>query len=471
MSNQQPAQGEFKQSLTLFDATMLVAGVMIGSGIFIVSADIARSVGSAGWLMVAWLVAGVLTIVAALSYGELAGMMPRAGGQYVYLREAWGPLPGFLFGWTQFWVIQTGTIAAVAVAFAKFTAVFFPALSPSNVLFELGLLKISAGQIVAIALIVGLTLFHTRGVEGGKRMTSVFTVAKIASLAGLIVFGFLIGFKTETWAANWQNAWQASTRSADGSLGNLLSSMGLLLALGTTMVGSLFSMESWNNVTFIAGEIKDPRRNIPRSLLFGTGIVCVLYLLTNVVYLGVLPLTEIASAPLDRVGTAAAGAMFGTAGVAIMAALIMVSTFGCNVGQTLGGARLGYAMARDGLMIEQAGRLNKNGVPAWSLYVQMLWASILCLSGKYGDLLDYTVFAALVFYALTMAGIFRLRKTMPDADRPYRAVGYPIVPALYVVAALGIALILLFTKTANTLPGLGIVLLGVPVYFWQVAKR
>lgn len=466
MSTPNPPQGEFKQSLGLFDATMLVAGVMIGSGIFIVSADIARSVGSAGWLLVAWIFSGFLTMIAALSYGELAGMMPKAGGQYVYLREAWNPLTGFLFGWTQFLVIQAGTIAAVAVAFAKFTAVFFPALSPENVLFQLGFLKISAAQLLAIALIVVLTIFHTRGVEGGKRMQTLFTVTKIASLIGLILLGFLVGFKQEIWAANWQNGWQKATLGTGGTVA-LLTSMGLLVAFGTAMVGSLFSMDAWNNVTFIAGEIKNPRKNIPLSLVLGTGIVCLLYVLTNIVYLGVLPLNEIAFAPLDRVGTAAAGAIFGASGVVTMAALIMISTFGCNIGQTLGGARLGYAMAMDGLFIKQAARLNKNGVPAWSLYAQMIWASILCLSGTYGALLDYTIFAALLFYALTVAGIFRLRVKMPDAERPYRAFGYPIIPALYVILALAIAVILLFYKTENTLPGLAIVLLGIPVYYWQ----
>lgn len=466
MSDQQQPQGEFKQSLSLFDATMLVAGVMIGSGIFIVSADIARSVGSAGWLLVAWLLSGFLTMIAALSYGELAGMMPKAGGQYVYLREAWNPLTGFLFGWTQFLVIQAGTIAAVAVAFAKFTAVFFPELSPDNVLFQIGFLKISAAQIVAIALIAALTIFHTRGVEGGKMMTSIFTVTKIASLIGLILLGLFVGFNPEVWAANWENGWQKANLGTDGTV-TLLTSIGLLVAFGTSMVGSLFSMDSWNNVTFIAGEIKNPRRNIPLSLVFGTGIVCILYILTNIVYLAVLPMNEIAHAPLDRVGTAAAGAIFGASGIAIMAALIMVSTFGCNIGQTLGGARLGYAMAVDGLFVKQAARLNKNGVPAWALYAQMIWASILCLSGTYGALLDYTIFAALLFYALTVAGIFRLRVKMPDAERPYRAVGYPVIPALYVVLALAIAVILLIYKTENTLPGLAIVLLGIPVYFWQ----
>jgi len=443
---------------------------MIGSGIFIVSADIARSVGSSGFLLLTWILSGVLTMIAALSYGELAGMMPRAGGQYVYLREAYNPLVGFLFGWTQFTVIQTGAIAAVAVAFAKFTAVFFPFFSPDNILFDLGFLTISAAQCLAIGSLVLLTLWHTRGVQGGKIVQTIFTSAKLLALGGLILLGFFMGFKGETWGQNWQNAWQPGVLSGEGQFTALVG-LSIVTAVGAAMVGSLFSSDAWNNVTFIAGEIKNPKRNIPLSLFFGTLIVSVIYILTNIVYLGVLPLSDIAFAPADRVGTAAAGAIFGASATYVMAGLIMVSTFGCNNGLTLSGARLCYAMAKDGLFLSRAGRLNEKSVPDWALYIQLAWASVLCLSGTYGALLDYTIFAALLFYVLTVAGIFRLRRIRPDAERPYRAFGYPVLPALYILMASGIALILLIYKSENTLPGLVIVLLGIPIYYFTKRKR
>jgi APA family basic amino acid/polyamine antiporter len=456
---------QFKASLSLLDATMIVSGSMIGSGIFIVSADIARSLGSSGYLMLTWVLSAILTTLAALSYGELAGMMPRAGGQYVYLREADNPLVGFLFGWTQFTVIQTGTIAAVAVAFAKFTAVFFPFFSPENILLDLGLVKISAAQSLAIASLVLLTLWHTRGIQGGKTLQTIFTAAKLIALLGLILLGVFIGFNSEIWAQNWQNPWSAGTLAADGQFTPLYG-VAIATALGAAMVGSLFSSDAWNNVTFIAGEIKNPKRNIPLSLFFGTLVVGLLYILTNIVFLGLLPLQDIAYAANDRVGTAAAGAIFGNSAVFIMAGLIMVSTFGCNNGLTLSGARLCYAMAKDKLFLAKAGTLNQNGVPAWALYVQLIWSSVLCLSGTYGALLDYTIFAALLFYVLTVAGIYRLRKSQPDAERPYKAFGYPILPAIYMVCASAIALVLLIYKSENTLPGLLVVLLGIPVYYF-----
>jgi APA family basic amino acid/polyamine antiporter len=467
MTKETPNQ--FKASLSLLDATMIVSGSMIGSGIFIVSADITRSLGSAGLLMLTWVLSAILTTLAALSYGELAGMMPRAGGQYVYLREAYNPLVGFLFGWTQFTVIQTGTIAAVAVAFAKFTAVFFPFFSPDNILLNLGLFKISAAQTLAIASLVLLTLWHTRGIQGGKTLQTVFTSAKLIALFGLIVLGFAIGFNSEIWAQNWQNPWAAGTLSADGQFMPLYG-IGIATALGAAMVGSLFSSDAWNNVTFIAGEIKNPKHNIPLSLFFGTLTVGVLYIVTNIVFLGVLPLHDIAFAANDRVGTAAAGAIFGNSAVFIMAALIMVSTFGCNNGLTLSGARLCYAMAKDKLFLPKAATLNENGVPAWALYMQLIWSSVLCLSGTYGALLDYTIFAALLFYVLTVAGIFRLRRLQPDAERPYKAFGYPVLPAIYIVCASAIALVLLIYKSNNTLPGLLVVLLGIPVYYFTRKK-
>jgi basic amino acid/polyamine antiporter, APA family len=462
------------------DATMIVAGGMIGSGIFIVSADIARTVGSSGYLLLTWVLSGLLTLIAALSYGELAGMMPKAGGQYVYLREAYNPLMGFLFGWTQFLVIQAGAIAAVAVAFAKFTAVFFPVFSPDNVLLEVslwGTLRVTAAQLLAIASLVALTLFHTRGIQGGKTLQTLFTIAKFAALGGLILLGFVVGFNPKIWAANWASGWQGGTIGPDGAV-TPLAGVALATALGTAMVGSLFSSDAWNNVTFIAGEIKHPRRNIPLSLMLGTLSVCAIYVLTNIMYLGVLPLhgnpaatdevaRGIAFASNDRVGTAAASAIFGGSAAYIMAALIMMSTFGCNNGLTLSGARLGYAMAKDGLFLRRAAMLNKQGVPAWALYVQLIWTSVLCLSGTYGALLDYTIFAALLFYVLTVAGIFRLRYTRPDAERPYKVIGYPVLPALYIVLATAIAAILLLYKSENTLPGLAIVMLGIPVYYLQ----
>lgn len=456
---------QFKASLSLLDATMIVSGSMIGSGIFIVSADIARSLGSSGYLMLTWVLSAILTTLAALSYGELAGMMPRAGGQYVYLREAYNPLVGFLFGWTQFTVIQTGTIAAVAVAFAKFTAVFFPFFSPENILLDLGLVKISAAQSLAIASLILLTLWHTRGIQGGKTLQTIFTTAKLIALLGLILLGVFIGFNSEIWAQNWQNPWNAGTLAANGQFMPLYG-VAIATALGAAMVGSLFSSDAWNNVTFIAGEIKNPKRNIPLSLFFGTLVVGLLYILTNIVFLGLLPLQDIAYAANDRVGTAAAGAIFGNSAVFIMAGLIMVSTFGCNNGLTLSGARLCYAMAKDKLFLAKAGTLNQNGVPAWALYVQLIWSSVLCLSGTYGALLDYTIFAALLFYVLTVAGIYRLRKSQPDAERPYKAFGYPILPAIYMICASAIALVLLIYKSENTLPGLLVVLLGIPVYYF-----
>lgn len=463
-------QTEFKPSLSLLDATMIVSGSMIGSGIFIVSADIARGLGCSGYLLLTWILAAVLTTIAALSYGELAGMMPKAGGQYVYLREAYNPLVGFLFGWTQFTVIQTGAIAAVAVAFAKFTAVFFPFFSPDNILLNLGFLKISAAQVLAISSLVILTLWHTRGIEGGKTVQTVFTSAKLIALFGLILLGFFIGFKGDVWAQNWTNAWTPGTLSESGQF-TALTGLSIATALGAAMVGSLFSSDAWNNVTFIAGEIKNPKHNIPLSLFFGTLIVGLIYVVTNIVYLGVLPLHDIAFAANDRVGTAAAGAIFGDSAVFLMAGLIMLSTFGCNNGLTLSGARLCYAMAKDGLFLRKAAELNGNGVPAWALYVQLAWASVLCLSGTYGALLDYTIFAALLFYVLTVAGIFRLRRLKPDAERPYKAFGYPLIPALYIICASAIALVLLIYKSNNTIPGLVIVLLGIPVYYFTNKQR
>ncbi|HTI90044.1 MAG TPA: amino acid permease [Puia sp.] len=459
----------FKQSLGLLDATMIVVGSMIGSGIFIVSADITRSVGSAGWLILVWILTGVLTLTAALSYGELSGMFPKAGGQYVYLKEAFNPLTGFLYGWSFFAVIQAGSIAAVGVAFSKFAAYIFPGLSEHNILFDLGFLKISAAQVTSILLIVVLTYINTMGVKEGKLIQTVFTLAKIVALAGLVIFGFLLAAKKGISAANW------STGFALGKLegGVIVPYLGFagLGAIAGSMVGSLFSSDSWNNVTFIAGEIKQPQRNIGLSLFLGTLIVTAIYVATNLMYINVLPLDAIANAENDRVGVTASLQIFGASGTTVMAILLMISTFGCDNGLILSGARVYYTMARDGVFFKQVGVLNKNSVPARALWMQCIWASALCLSGKYGELLDYVIFVVLIFYILTIIGIFRLRKTRPEAPRPYRAFGYPVLPALYILLAGAICILLFIYKPKFTWPGLGIVLLGIPIYYYITKNK
>ncbi|RAK03158.1 APA family basic amino acid/polyamine antiporter [Larkinella arboricola] len=472
---------ELKRSLGFLDATLLVSGSMIGSGIFIVSADMSRNVGSAGWLLLLWVLTGVITVTAALSYGELAGMMPKAGGQFVYIQRAYGSLLGFVYGWTVFAVIQTGTIAAVAVAFTKFTAVFVPALNPENILFSIASFPIKASSLFAIGSIVLLTWINSQGIQSGKLIQNVFTSAKLVALLGLIVVGIVVGSNTGTLSVNFQNAWAATQTAADGTVFPI-TGMALLLALGVSMIGSLFSADSWNNVTFIAGEIRDPRRNIPLSLFTGTLLVTTIYALANIAYLSLLPLQGSPTAPdvlgrgiqfaeYDRVATAAVSLIFGDVAVAIMAVLIMVSTFGCNNGLILSGARLYYAMAKDGLFLKTAAHLNKNSVPGKALWLQCIWASALCLSGKYGDLLDYCTFASLVFYIVTIGGLFLLRRKEPDAERPYRAFGYPIIPALYIIAGVTICLILLKEKTFNTGMGLLIAGLGVPIYFMTSRAR
>lgn len=459
----------FKQSLGLLDATMIVVGSMIGSGIFIVSADITRNVGSAGWLILVWILTGVLTLTAALSYGELSGMFPKAGGQYVYLKEAFNPLTGFLYGWSFFAVIQAGSIAAVGVAFSKFAAYIFPGLSEHNILFDLGFLKISAAQVTSILLIVVLTYINTMGVKEGKLIQTVFTLAKILALAGLVIFGFLLAARKGIAAANW------STGFALGKLegGVIVPYLGFagLGAIAGSMVGSLFSSDSWNNVTFIAGEIKQPQRNIGLSLFLGTLIVTAIYVATNLMYINVLPLDAIANAENDRVGVTASLRIFGASGTTVMAILLMISTFGCDNGLILSGARVYYTMARDGVFFKQVGVLNKNAVPARALWMQCIWASVLCLSGKYGELLDYVIFVVLIFYILTIIGIFRLRKTRPEAPRPYRAFGYPVLPALYILLAGAICILLFVYKPTFTWPGLGIVLLGIPIYYFITKNK
>jgi len=467
-------QPSFKQSLGLLDATMIVAGSMIGSGIFIVSADITRNVGSAGWLIFVWVITGFMTVTAALSYGELSGMFPRAGGQYVYLREAYNPLTGFLYGWSFFAVIQTGTIAAVAVAFSKFAGHFFPVfeLNDANVILDLGFIKIQYAHLLSIFIIVLLTYINTRGVKEGKIIQTTFTLAKLAALFGLIIFGFLLA-SGENWSANWADAWNMKQFSPGDGQVNISAVVGVaaLGAIAASMVGSVFSSDAWNNVTFIAGEIKNPKRNIGLSLFLGTFIVTIIYVAANLMYTYVLPMNGIASAPQDRVATAAAKEIFGAAGTGIIAALIMVSTFGCNNGLILAGARVYHTMAKDGLFFKKTGTLNKNAVPEFALWIQCILCCIWAVSGKYGELLDMISFVVVMFYMLTIAGIFILRKKRPDAERPYKAFGYPVLPILYILMGLAFCILLIIYRPKFTWPGLLIALAGIPIYYLAVAAK
>jgi APA family basic amino acid/polyamine antiporter len=458
----------FVRSLTLLDGILLVAGSMIGSGIFIVSADISRQLGSAGWLIAVWLLSGFITLAAALSYGELSGMYPKAGGQYVYLREAFGKLYGFLYGWSFFAVIQTGTIAAVGVAFGKFLGYLVPALGEGNMLMgDPTGFNIKASQLVGITIIFLLTFINTRGVKSGKWLQFLFTFAKLSAMAALIFAGFIIFKDSSIWQMNWADAWNAMTvtNTAGAITHEGLSGLAILGPLCAAMVGALFSSDAWNNVTFIAGEIKKPERNIGLSLFIGTFIVTVIYISMNIMYLNVMSMQEIANAPSDRVALAAALKIFGAAGTTIIAVMIMVSTFGCNNGLILSGSRVYYTMAHDGLFLPNAAKLNDKGVPGNALWMQFIWASILCLSGKYGDLLDFIIFTVLLFYILTIAGIFKLRKTHPEIPRPYKAFGYPVIPAIYIILAATICIVLLKYKPTYTWPGLIIVLIGIPIYF------
>ena len=463
---------EFKPSLSAFDATMIVAGSMIGSGIFIVSADITRNVGSAGWLVAVWLLTGFMTLTAALSYGELSAMFPKAGGQYVYLKESYNPLLGFLYGWSFFSVIQTGTIAAVGVAFSKFAGYFFPSLemTDANILLQMGFLKIYPAQLLSIAIIILLTSINTKGVQGGKMIQSTFTITKLASLFGLIGFGFLLASKASIWDANWANAWEMKTIASDNSTTPIFG-VAILGAIAASMVGSIFSSDAWNNVTFIAGEIKNPKRNIGLSLFLGTLIVTVIYISANLMYLSVLPLNEIANAPADRVAVAASNVIFGNIGTYVIAVMIMISTFGCNNGLILAGARVYYTMAKDGLFFKKAGTLNENAVPAWALWAQCIVAGLLCLSGRYGDLLDMVSFIVVIFYILTIIGIFILRKKRPELERPYKAFGYPVLPAIYILMGTCFCVLLIIYKPNFTWPGLIITLLGVPLYYLALRNQ
>jgi len=475
----------FIRGLGLLDSTMIVAGSMIGSGIFIVSADIAREVGAPGWLLVVWLVTGLLTVMAALSYGELAAMMPKAGGQYVYLREAFSPLWGFLYGWTLFLVIQTGTVAAVSVGFAKFLGVLWPKISVDN--YVIAPIRITSGyavslstaQVVGVIMIALLTFMNTRGLKLGKFVQNVFTITKTGSLIALIVLGVLIGWKADAVRINFGTFWHVGGKLQDVGRGLTAAlPFGLFVGICVAQTNSLFSADAWNNITFTAGEVKNPKRNIPLSLAFGTLLVIALYLLANVAYLVTLPIETIKTVPADRVASATADVVFSGHGAAIMAVAIMISTFGCNNGLILAGARAYYAMARDGLFFKKSGELNHKHVPAWGLIVQGIWAAALVLprtidakgnfGSLYNDLLTYVISAALIFYILTILGIIVLRRKRPDAERPYKAFGYPIVPVIYIVGAAVITIVLFIYQPAQTWPGLAIVATGIPVYFiWK----
>lgn len=488
----------FVRALGLFDGTMIVVGSMVGSGIFIVAADIARQTGSAAGVLFAWIITGLLTISAALSYGELAALFPRAGGQYIYLREAYSPLWGFLYGWTLFLVIQTGTIAAVAIGFARYLGVLFPRISPQTwIIHPINFgskyaISLSVQQLVGILMIILITFLNTLGVRLGKWIQNVFTSAKTLSLVGLIVLGIFVGRSHAAIADNFSHFWAVRNAQPIEPGANFLRGLiptvtaasgffGLFIAFGAAQVGSLFSADAWNNIGFTAAEVKNPKRDVALSMAFGTIIVITLYCLANLAYLFALPLSQIQNAPDDRVATAALNAIFGPAGAVIMAVAIIISTFGCNNGLILAGSRVAYAMAKDGLFFRATGKLNSRGVPGVALVYQGIWIVILLLlrtrkpDGTYGNLysnlLDYVVFSVLIFYALTIAGIFVLRKNRPDAERPYRAFGYPFIPALYIVAALAIMFVLLLYKTQTTWPGLVIVLLGVPVYWLWSRKK
>ncbi|MEY4937823.1 MAG: hypothetical protein RIS64_4182 [Bacteroidota bacterium] len=461
---------EFRRSLGLLDATMVVMGSMIGSGIFIVSADITRNVGSAGMLILVWVLTGIMMICAALSYGELSGMYPKAGGLYVYLREAFGPLVAFLYGWALFTVITTGTIAAIGVAFGKFAAYIFPFLGEKNYLMgsEQDFFKVSAAQLTSILMIVFLTFINARGVQNGRWVQTIFTVAKIGGLALLILFGAMVVKDTNFWQLNWQDAWTMQSLKMNHGVVEKTPIVGvwaMISAIAMASVGSVFASFAWDNITFIAGEIKNPVRNIGLSLFIGVAGVIGLYILANFVFLRVLPLQGIAFAESDRVGVDAAKSIFGSFGTTLIAILVMISTAGCNNGFILSSSRVFYTMAQDNLFFKSNAELNDVGVPEKSLWYQCIWACLLCLSGKYGDLLDYVTFVVLLFYGLAVYAVFVLRKKYPNAERPYRAFGYPFVPSLYLIITLFMGIPLLIYKPFYTWPGLALVLLGIPVYF------
>lgn len=472
------------------DATFLVAGSMIGSGIFIVSSEMSRDLGSSGWLLFTWLLTGIITLFGALSYGELAAMFPKAGGQFVYIREAWGKLPSFLYGWTTFAVIQTGVIAAVGVAFGKFAGVFFPVLVDKTLL-EYGAVKINGANFVGVGTILILTIINVRGINYGKIIQAIFTSSKLLALAVLIVAGIIVGFYSGFFDENFQNMWEATStkKEAGGWVTTDLTAVGLMIVLSTTIINSLFSSDAWNNVTFIAGDIRNPEKNLPRALFLGTFIVTILYILANVAYLGLLPLhgtpfegdfvytkeavesTGIQFASSDRVGTSAAFMLFGNIANILMAILIMISTFGCNNGLIMAGSRLFYAMSKDGLFFNKASKLNRFGVPAWAMWIQNLWAIALCFSGSYGILIKFATFGSMVFYIVTILGLFKLRRTMPNAERPYKAFGYPVIPFLYLVFAVVICVSLTVFTFWDTFGSIVLILTGIPVYYLAFKQK
>ncbi|HLO60708.1 MAG TPA: amino acid permease [Bacteroidales bacterium] len=466
--------GTFQKRLKLFDSTAIVTGSMIGSGIYIVSADIARNVGAPGWLLLVWLVTGVLTIIAAMTYGELSSLMPHAGGQYVFLKDAYNPLTGFLYGWAAFLVIQGGTIAAVAMGFAKFTGVLFPWVAEKHIWFSWHSLSFSTVHIVAIGSIILLTFINTRGIQFGKIIQNMFTSTKVGILLIFILLGLFVARSNQAVELNGRIFWTGMTYE-----GNLLTGISLIIAITTAMVGSLFSSDAWNNITFASDEVVNPRRNLPLSLVYGTITVSLIYFLVNIAYLQALPLRGdihgadalnrgIQFATEDRVATAAMEGILGENAAIVMAILVMISTFGCNNGIILASARVYYAMAVDGLFFKGAGHLNSKGVPARALVIQAIWTSLLCLSGTYSDLLDYVVFTVLIFYILTILTVFIFRKRYPDRERAYKAPGYPVLPVIYIILVLFIMAVVGYTKPVFTLRGLAIVLIGVPVYFvWR----
>ena len=472
----------FKESLNLVDSTAIVVGSMIGSGIFIVSADMSRTLGSPGWLLLAWLITGFMTIMSALSYGELASMMPKAGGQYVYLREAYNPLVGFLYGWTLFMVIQTGTIAAVAMAFAKFSGVLVPWIGEGHIILKAGPVSISTVHLVAVASIILLTWINTRGIRSGKNVQNAFTFTKVMILLLFLAAGFFFA-GSEGFRANTAYFWQAASLDKTTGAVTPLSGLMIIAALGMAMVGSLFTCDAWNNIAFASGEVKNPGRTVPLAMFWGTVIAFILFFLSNIVYTKVLPLRGLpdagtvaergmAFATRDRLGTATISSIFGDSAALIMAVFIVISTFGCNNGLILSGARVYFAMAKDNLFFKATGRLNRRDVPGNGLIVQCVWASLLCLSGSYSQLLDYVVFAVLIFYVMTITGIFILRKKKPDAERDFKAFGYPYIQVIYILMALFIMVILLVFKPKFTWPGLIIVLIGIPVYYlWKASAK
>ena len=471
-------EGGFKRSLGLFDGVMLVTGIVIGSGIFLTSAEITRTVGGMGWVFVVWIVAAFMTIIGALCYGELAALFPHAGGQYVYLRRAYNPLVGFLYGWAFFAVIQCGSIAAVAVAFSKYLSFIFPVLGENHFLLEVGDFHISFSQGIAILLIVLLTFINTKGVKNGKLIQGVFTVAKVLAIFLLIIFGFWWANNTGVWQANWTDPWKIFHHDAIRKGNDVIGYTDAISAHGidviglvcVAMVGSLFTNTGWNNLTYIAAEVKRPHKNIGRSLLLGTLLVTVIYLLCNAMYMSVLTMQDIAFAQSDRVAAVTANVILGSFGAVAIAMLIMVSTFGSDNGLILSGPRVYYSMAEHKLFFRKVGRLNKSGVPAYGLWIQCVWASILCLSGRYSDLLSYVIFVEVLFYMLTIGGIFILRKRLPDQERAYKAPGYPVLPAIYILLAVIICLALVIYRPLYTWPGLIIIVLGLPVYYFVLKK-